>query len=502
MSRKRESYRFGIWWQMAAALVVVFLAGGCMLYGGIQMQLYHNQEEQIAQNLQNIRETTETYIRQLLMLNHENNDTKGYQAIAEDIVRELKVVNASGLSVLDFEGNYLGGSTQLVDHGPTEDLQQAINGKAAFTITYPAVDTMLVYFSMPVIIEDKAIGIIRYQIDTSALFLQGKQTKHLVCQMAASVFAVIFLLLAFLMSRILLPIQKLTKISRQVVQDLVAEQVNMRTLAQLADSKRKDEIGELSRNFSIMLERISMQFQNMQEDKERIIRLLGSRQEFYNNMTHELKTPLTTIQGYAQLMEADQGADRKLTKQGLHQILQESTRMHQMVLQLLEMSDQNTYMKVQPVDLFRMSESVAQALAIKAKRYEMQIQTDFTEPLWIQGMKERLRQVLVNLVDNAIKYGEPHTTILLQGRREGLDILLSVSNFGKGLRIEEQERIFEPFYRVDKNYARERGSSGLGLSICRKIMDEHHGTITVQSSPGQQTTFTIRLRALEEIHEE
>ena len=109
----------------------------------------------------------------------------------------------------------------------------------------------------------------------------------------------------------------------------------MQMLAQLADSGRRDEVGELSRNFSVMLETIGSQLEKMQADKEQIVSLLGSRQEFYNNMTHELKTPLTTIQGYAQLMEADRGADPKLTSQGLSQILQESTRMHRMVLPLL-----------------------------------------------------------------------------------------------------------------------------------------------------------------------
>ena len=194
----------------------------------------------------------------------------------------------------------------------------------------------------------------------------------------------------------------------------------MQMLAQLADSGRRDEVGELSRNFSVMLEMIGSQFEKMQADKDQIITLLGSRQEFYNNMTHELKTPLTTIQGYAQLMEADQGADKNLTDQGLHQILQESTRMHQMVLQLLEMSDKGIYMKRQPVDLSLTARSVAQALEIKAARYDMQIETDFPESLWVLGVEERLRQVLINLVDNAIKYTSPGSMIQIHTeKRDG-----------------------------------------------------------------------------------
>lgn len=473
--------------------MAVFLAGGLILYGGIHTRLEQSREEQIMQELQRMRENTEIYVRQLLMLNDANNDEESYRRLAGDIARELRVTGGMGISVLDREGGYLDGSLKMPDDGPGEDVRQAIAGNAAFTMTYPGSDTMLVYFSMPVVIEKRNIGIIRYRIDTSSLYVRGKQTESLVCRIAVIVFAVIFLLLAFLMSRLLAPVQKLTKITRQVVRDIAGEKIDMQMPAQLANSRRRDEIGELSRNFSVMLETIGTQFQNMQEDKERIIELLGSRQEFYNNMTHELKTPLTTIQGYAQLLEADGGADEELTERGLQQILTESTRMHRMVLQLLEMSDRGAYMEVKRFDLAQTALSAAQALEIKAGRYEMRIRTEFKEALPVRGVEERLRQVVINLVDNAVKYGDSHTTIRIFGYRRDRSVVLAVQNQGKGLKAEEQELIFEPFYRADKAYSRERGSSGLGLSICRKIMEEHGGIIGVKSSPGGRTVFYIRM---------
>lgn len=125
----------------------------------------------------------------------------------------------------------------------------------------------------------------------------------------------------------------------------------------------------------------------------------------------------------------------------------------------------------------------------------MQIETDFPEALWVLGVEDRLRQVLINLVDNAIKYGDSHTTIRMDGVRKKGYVWLAVRNRGKGLNREEQEKIFEPFYRVDKAYSREQGSSGLGLSICKKIMEEHNGLINVKSKPGVQTIFYIRLKA-------
>ena len=494
MSRSKEKCRLGIRRQMMLIILGLFLAGGGILSSGIHAKLWQGLEAQIVRELQSRQENTLIYIRQLLMLKGANNDEEGYRQIAEDIVRELRILGGQGLSVLDTQGQFLNGNRQIPEEKTGTDLQEAIRGNAAFTMTYPDADTMLVYLSMPVTIENRTIGIIRYRMDTSGLYVQIRQNEQLVYQITAVVYALIFLLLAFFVNRLLVPVGKLTEITRQVVRDLPKEQVDMQMLAQLADSGRRDEVGELSRNFSVMLETIGSQFKKMQADKERIVSLLGSRQEFYNNMTHELKTPLTTIQGYAQLLEADRGADRQLNSQGLRQILQESTRMHRMVLQLLDMSDKGIYMEMRPVDLTLIAKSVAEALRIKAERYEMRIETDLPEPLWANGVEERLRQVLVNLVDNAVKYGDSHSTILLSGSRRNGSVWLFVRNRGRGLVPEEQERIFEPFYRVDKSYSREQGSSGLGLSICRKIMEEHDGLIGVKSSPNAQTIFYIRLR--------
>ncbi len=493
-SYKKEKYHFGIRRQMLLGLVVLFFAGGLCLYGVIHTRLWQNQEEQIVRELQELEKNTLIYVRQLLMLRDANNDEDSYQMIAEDIARELKNLGGRSLCVLDREGVFLGGSRQLLEEGSGEDLKQAMKGSAAFTMTYPEADRMVVYFSMPVEIQGRNLGIIRYQVDASASYVQVAWTEQLVYQMTAAVFALVFVLLAFFTGRLLTPIWQLTKISRQVVRDLTRQQVNMQMLAQLADSGRRDEMGELSRNFSVMLEMIGAQFQAMETDREKIMELLGSRQEFYNNMTHELKTPLTTIQGYAQLMEADKGEDPELARQGLEQILQESTRMHQMVLQLLEMSDKSIYMEKKTVDMAGLGRSVAKALEVKARRYDMEIETKLPEYLAVCGVEDRLRQVLINLVDNAIKYGDSRTVIQISGFRRNGWVVLAVRNQGKGMEAQEQKRIFEPFYRVDKAYSREQGSSGLGLAICRKIMEEHGGNIGVKSRPGEQTTFYIRLK--------
>ena len=170
-----EARYLGIRRQMVLGLLLMFVAGGCILYGGIHTRLQRNQEDQIVRELQGIQENTIVYVRQLLMLNDANNDEESYRRIAGDIAQELRSPGGRGISVLDQNGEYLDGSRQLQSEGSGEDLKLAVEGNAAFTMTYPGPDEMLVYFSMPVVIEENAIGIIRYKVDASGLFIQGKQ---------------------------------------------------------------------------------------------------------------------------------------------------------------------------------------------------------------------------------------------------------------------------------------------------------------------------------------
>lgn len=488
----------GLRWKMSLLLLAAFGAGGVILYAAIHSRLSGLQQEQIVQELQTLRDNTEVTVRQLLILNDANNDEASYQRLAESITEELYAAGQHSLSILDREGGVLYGLGNVSDAAPVRDLEEAVQENAAYTLTYPGAGEMQVFFSMPVKIEERLVGIIRYQIDKSDLYRQSRDTELAVCQMAAAVFAVVLLLSLFLMGRILTPIRKLTGLSSQVTAELKQGRVDTQMQAALIDIRQKDEVGELSRNVSVMLETIGDQFRKMQEDKEQILELLRSRQDFFNNVTHELKTPLTTIQGYAQLMEADRGEDRELLEKGLAHILQESTRLHTMVLQLLDMSDRSVAPQKQPLDLAGTAVSVAQAMEMKAKRYGMRIQTRFPEELWVLGSEERLRQVIVNLVDNAIKYGEANTPIRLSGARKGSRTVLAVWNRGKGLTEEQIGQIFEPFYRVDKSYSREQGSVGLGLSICQKIIGEHGGSIRVRSEPGEWAEFSICLESLQE----
>lgn len=498
---QKTKLRFGLRAQALCGLLAILSFSAALLSWLSGRQLEVNREAQIASELSVIRENTDVYVRQLLILNEANNDEISFLRLAEDIAAELGETGMGEVTVCSRKGVRLAGSTEksmlsgvsLAEGQETdEDLEEAINGNAAFTLIYGQNGKLAVSFSMPVSVEGKTIGIVRSVSDYSPLWQRGRRTEQIVLRAAILVFGAEFLVIALFLNRILKPVGKLARVSRQMTLDLEQNRINTRLLADLADSGRKDEIGELSRDYSVMLKRTGRYIIRVQEDRDRIRDLMESRQEFYNNVTHELKTPLTTIQGYAQLLQTDGGADRELFEKGLGHILHESTRLHRMVMELLEMADRSGSADPCSVDMNSLVESVAEAMAIRAERYACHLKVELEPELIFFGVEGRLRQIFINLIDNAVKYGETGEEIEIRGEHTAGGLLFSVENrTAREPAREELERIFEPFYRIDKEYAREQGSAGLGLSICRKITEEHGGRIWAENAPGGRIRFSV-----------
>lgn len=163
-----------------------------------------------------------------------------------------------------------------------------------------------------------------------------------------------------------------------------------------------------------------------------------------------------------------------------------------MVVQLLEMQDKENPEEIKLLNLSEILRNVAEMMQIKARRYESCLALEGVEDTYLtEGREDKIRQVLINVIDNAIKYGKPKEEILLQIYRQKGFIMISVSNKGQGIKKEDLDNIFEPFYRVDKEKGKELGSSGLGLAISKKIMEEHAGSIRAESEPGVETVFTV-----------
>ncbi|AWV33603.1 sensor histidine kinase [Paenibacillus odorifer] len=246
---------------------------------------------------------------------------------------------------------------------------------------------------------------------------------------------------------------------------------------------RRDEIGQLASHFMIM-----------SRELERTNR---ARQEFVANVSHEIESPLTSIQGFAQaLQDSTLPEDERL--QYLNIIDQESHRLSLLSKQLLTLSsldyDPNSIQK-KSTDLRAQLRQVVQIMEWRLTEKQLAVRLNLAD-ISVLGDSNLLFQVWMNLLSNAIKYTPAEGSIMISAKLVEQNCIVSVSDTGEGISAEELPLIFDRFYKVDRARTHETHSSGLGLAISQKIVEAHNGTIEVTSTLGEGTTFTVTLPLL------
>jgi signal transduction histidine kinase len=277
----------------------------------------------------------------------------------------------------------------------------------------------------------------------------------------------------WMMRRALGPVAALTR---------AAERANEHNLGErLPCSGSGDELDRLTEVFNGMTERLSQSFARMRE--------------FTLHASHELKTPLTVMHGEVETALQDPSLSAE-QRERLESELDEVQRLAKIVdgLTLLTKADAGqialAHDPVRLDELLREACADAQSLA---RPHGIQVSLAACEELTVAGDRHRLRQLLLNLTDNAIKYNAPKGAVTLSLRRSARTAELAVSNTGPGISPEVLPRIFEPFFRGDASHSQAVEGCGLGLSIARWITTAHGGTIQITSEPGRLTTAIVRL---------
>lgn len=221
------------------------------------------------------------------------------------------------------------------------------------------------------------------------------------------------------------------------------------------------------------------------------------RKDFVANVSHELKTPITSIKGFSETLLDGAMNDKATLEAFLEIILKESDRLQVLIQELLDLSkiEQHGFRLTKGrVDLVKEAIEVIEILEGKAAQKDILLQLDQTsEAAVIEGDSDRLKQVLINLVSNAITYTPNGGSVVISLTDQEESVLVVVKDSGIGIEKEEIPRIFERFYRVDKARSRNSGGTGLGLAIVKHIIEAHKGHIEVDSLIGKGTTFTIKL---------
>lgn len=216
------------------------------------------------------------------------------------------------------------------------------------------------------------------------------------------------------------------------------------------------------------------------------------RQEFSSNVSHELKTPLTSISGYAELLmngmvppEDVPSFSAKIYNEAGHMI-----RLIDDIIKLSKLDERPTEIEKEPVDLYEMATDAANRLEMLAKknRVTMHVEGAHTE---IQAIPQMTEELIYNLCENAIKYNKTGGSVTVTVGQENDKGKIIVKDTGIGIPEKYQDRVFERFFRVDKSHSRQIGGTGLGLAIVKHIVEYHGGDIRLESRQGQGTTFTV-----------
>ena len=241
-----------------------------------------------------------------------------------------------------------------------------------------------------------------------------------------------------------------------------------------------------------LLNRVDEQNVQIAKQVEELKQAEMVRREFSANVSHEMKTPLMSISGYAEIMR-DGLVQPQDVPEFAGRIYDEASRLTSLVQDIIEISklDESKNMPFEDVDLYEMTQDICQTLMLPAKKKRVTVLME-GKSVSIQGVRHVLYEMLYNLVDNAIKYNKEggYVKVLLAREKDG--VRWSVEDNGIGIAKEEQERIFERFYRVDKSHSRKTGGTGLGLSIVKHGAALHHAKIVLNSEPGKGTKIVLR----------
>ncbi len=225
------------------------------------------------------------------------------------------------------------------------------------------------------------------------------------------------------------------------------------------------------------------------------------RREFLSNISHEFKTPLFAIQGYIEALQDGEIDDPEMGKRFLEKAAKNVERLSFLIKDLDEISKLESGeipINYAEFDLSELINEVLEAMELKAKQHKIHFifKDKYDYPTWVYADREKIHQVMVNLIDNSIKYGKENGTISIKTFELHDQILAEVTDDGIGIEEKYLPRLFERFYRTDKSRSRQIGGSGLGLAIVKHIVEAHQQTITVRSTDGIGSTFGFTLEKI------
>jgi two-component system, OmpR family, sensor kinase len=377
----------------------------------------------------------------------------------------VQVVSTEG-SVLATSGTLLPVSEGLVENAQSQldALETLAAGGQHFRTLY-----------WPMMSHDRVIAIVQVAETLETLEQTMQETRTLMVGGGAALLGIAVLCGLLLTQRTLAPVSAVTEAARHIAD-------TGRFDTRLAMGEPKDELTSLAATFDLMIGRIEQ--------------IIGQQRDFLADTSHELRNPLSIIRGnldFVRRLSTDQAS-----LEAMHEAELEAVRMSRLVddLLLLAQADRHEFLAAQRVALSTLVETMAEQLRAAAGHPRVEI--DVQAEIWVDADPDRIRQLIWNLVENALRYSPQDGRVRVTLRADDVEAVLAVQDSGPGVPAGQEERIFDRFYRADPSRTRSTGGAGLGLAIVKHIAESHGGRAEVKNGPGKGATFTVTLPLSEE----
>lgn len=383
---------------------------------------------------------------------HEGIDTQSFEKLRDNV--RITVVLADGSVLYD----NLADENQMENHADRDEIAEALKTGEGYAVRNS--DTL-----------SKSLFYYAVRTDDGSVVRASKQ--------ASSAFGLLQRIVPLLVGVVLLLIAMCAVIAGVITRRIIAP---IEDVGKHMDDLETVEVYDELRPF---VETINKQHRD-------IVKNATMRQDFTANVTHELKTPLTSISGYAELIENGMVDEQNIVKfaVAIHKNADRLLTLINDIIRLSELDGMQSAPEFEEIDLYQQASSTAQLLEMTAKKQQVSISVAGTSQV-IRGNRQMIEELIYNLCDNAIRYNRPGGMVEIEVYRDRRGVVLSVKDNGIGIPPEHQDRIFERFYRVDKSRSKERGGTGLGLAIVKHIAQVHNASLEVISQPEIGTQILV-----------
>jgi len=461
-------------------LLTVFVLSLLVLQG-----IEKNQQVQVERLLAHQAETANVCFIQSIMTESNKIPEHFLRTKGDSFGLQLELISGQPVILYDSYGAVLTKRyNSYQSEGVRQTLTYALENKTAYLVEGESM-----YYLTPLRVGKEQLGVVQFYYSLRENQAFYEEIKRLFIYIGAGVFVLSFLLSYFYFNAVARSIISLNDAVGRIREGYF----------EAPTIKRTDEIGELGAGIVAMSERLKQTMQDKDKEREKLSlavqklsELDQQQKEFIGNVTHEFKTPLTSIKAFIDLLDMYPD-DEELQKTATGHIASETQKLYEMVEKVLQLSAMEKYdfeYNKQRLEVSQLIETVLGGLKGKMDKFGLTLVTDLHEA-YIEADKDYMNIVLANLLDNAIKYNKPNGHIYVSNVVKGEQVVIEIADTGIGIPSGVTDKIFEAFYTVDKNRSREQGGAGLGLSLAKKYAETQGGSIAIVKSDANGTTFRL-----------